>query len=43
MERPFNKTVEVKFMKKIKPGYYSIMPEMVAELKQRYHQQNPRQ
>ena len=32
MERPFNKTVELKFIKKIKPGYYLSMPEMVAEL-----------
>ena len=27
-----NKRVEFKFMKEIKPGYYSSMPEMVAEL-----------
>ena len=30
---PSNKKVEFKFMKEIKPGYYSSMPEMVAELK----------
>ena len=27
-----NKRTELKFMKEIKPGYYSSMPEMVAEL-----------
>ena len=30
--RPSNKRVEFKFMKEIKPGYYSSMPQMVAEL-----------
>ena len=28
----FNKIVEFKFMEEIKAGYYSSMPEMVAEL-----------
>ena len=30
--RPSNKRVEFKFMKEIKPCYFSSMPEMVAEL-----------
>ena len=30
--RPSNKRIEFKFMKEIKPGYYSSMPKMVAEL-----------
>ena len=30
--RPSNKRVEFKFMKEIKPGYYSSMSEMVAKL-----------
>ena len=30
--RPSNKSVEFKFMKEIKSGYYSSMTEMVAEL-----------
>ena len=30
---PSNKRAESKLMKEIKPGYYSIMPEMVAQQK----------
>ena len=30
--RPSNKTIEFKFIKEMKPGYYSSMPEIISEL-----------
>ena len=37
-----DKRAEFKFMKEIKPGYYLIMPEIVAEMNAKPKTQNPR-